>query len=83
MEQTAGAGDSIDNLCCPPHLRNRLETVWGKRGSNFRIVGTLRSIDNANLSGQLREQSDRRSYAKSAMNKQGIIVKVVPFNIST
>ena len=78
MEQTAGAGDPIDNLCCSSHIRNRPETVWGKRSSNFRIVGTFRSINDANLSGQLREQSDRRGYAASVMNKQGIIVLIIP-----
>ena len=39
MEQTVGANNHPYNLCCPPHIRNRPETVRSKRGSDFRIVG--------------------------------------------
>lgn len=51
----------------PPHIRNRPETVRGKRGSDFRIVGTLRSLDHANLSRFIRELTDRRGHAASAV----------------
>ena len=52
---------------CPPHIRNRPETVRSKRGSDFRVVGTLRPLDHANLPRFIREFANRRSHAASAV----------------
>ena len=50
-----------------PYIRNRPETVRSKRGSDFRIVGTLRPLDHANLPRFIRELTNRRGHAASAV----------------
>lgn len=65
--KTDWIGGPIDDLRCPPHIRNRPETVRSKRGTDFRIVGTLRPLDHANLPRFIRERANRRSHAASAV----------------
>ena len=65
--KTDWIGGPIDDLRCPPHIRNRPETVRSKRGTDFRIVGTLRPLDHANLPRFIRERANRRSHTASAV----------------
>ena len=69
MEQAFGAGNHIDDLRSPPHIRNSPETVRSKRGIDFRIVGTLRPLDHANLPRLVRELADRRGHAEFVIKK--------------
>ena len=44
---------------------------WFKRGTDFRIVGTLRPLDHANLPRLVRELANRRGHAASAVKEKG------------